>query len=351
MKKLVKQNSGITLVALVITIIILLILAGITISQLTGSGLFENAKLAKEKAHNAQQKEDQILKDYENEIKERLDGNDNVKIQSFEQLLERNSIDTSVSKEEVINNTDNVLEKILNDKESVNYIVSNYDTYKEIVNNEKGIEAVSKSKYASYKFISNNQWKSDILASQYISVFDNNSEKVAKLSSNSENLLYESENLYFQDASNIYKSFDRNLSSDTVESVSSVATNFGFTYDSTNNFVLYSGGDNYVGYNFEKEMLCYKFLYVGTCTSHPQEYGGTPKNFTIEASNDGENWDVIYTGYNEQKQINGFYVEDEIQTDKTYKMLRMHILDVNNATNSNRVVYNELQFYCVEKTD
>ena len=40
------KNKGLTLVALVITVIILLILAGISIASLTGSGLFENAKLA-----------------------------------------------------------------------------------------------------------------------------------------------------------------------------------------------------------------------------------------------------------------------------------------------------------------
>ena len=46
MKKL-KQNKGITLVALVITIVILLILAGISIQALTNTGLFEKAKDAK----------------------------------------------------------------------------------------------------------------------------------------------------------------------------------------------------------------------------------------------------------------------------------------------------------------
>ncbi|MCI8616767.1 MAG: hypothetical protein HFJ60_00645 [Clostridia bacterium] len=45
MEKLFKRkNSGITLIALVITIIILLILAGISISSLTGSGLFQKAQ-------------------------------------------------------------------------------------------------------------------------------------------------------------------------------------------------------------------------------------------------------------------------------------------------------------------
>lgn len=47
MKKTNKQD-GITLVALVITIVILLILAGITIAQLTGKGLFTKAQLAEE---------------------------------------------------------------------------------------------------------------------------------------------------------------------------------------------------------------------------------------------------------------------------------------------------------------
>ena len=43
----IKKIRGITLISLVITIIILLILAGVTIAQLTESGLFEKAILAK----------------------------------------------------------------------------------------------------------------------------------------------------------------------------------------------------------------------------------------------------------------------------------------------------------------
>lgn len=67
-KYTLKNKKGITLVALVITIIILLILAGITISQLTGSGLFENAKQAEQKSKNAQEKEEETLSDYSNLI-------------------------------------------------------------------------------------------------------------------------------------------------------------------------------------------------------------------------------------------------------------------------------------------
>ena len=57
MKKIVNEK-GITLVALVITIIILLILAGISIQAITNTGLFANAKKAKEKSMEGQLKEE-----------------------------------------------------------------------------------------------------------------------------------------------------------------------------------------------------------------------------------------------------------------------------------------------------
>ena len=56
-----KNQRGITLVALVITIVILLILSGIVILTLTQTGLLENAKQAKEITENAQKEENNIL--------------------------------------------------------------------------------------------------------------------------------------------------------------------------------------------------------------------------------------------------------------------------------------------------
>ncbi len=58
-------------------IIILLILAGVTIGQLTGNGLFDKVKLAKEQYENAEQKENAILGDYENKVREYIDGTRN----------------------------------------------------------------------------------------------------------------------------------------------------------------------------------------------------------------------------------------------------------------------------------
>ncbi len=60
-----KTNRGITLVALVITIVILLILAGISISTLTNTGIFQRAKDAKQKSENSQKEEDKLISEYE----------------------------------------------------------------------------------------------------------------------------------------------------------------------------------------------------------------------------------------------------------------------------------------------
>ena len=62
------KNKGITLVALVITIIILLILAGISISALTNTGIFQKAKDAKQKSANAELDQNTKLDSYEEEI-------------------------------------------------------------------------------------------------------------------------------------------------------------------------------------------------------------------------------------------------------------------------------------------
>lgn len=68
MKKILKNTKGITLVALVITIIILLILAGISISALTNTGIFQKAKDAKQKSNDAALDQNTKLDEYENEL-------------------------------------------------------------------------------------------------------------------------------------------------------------------------------------------------------------------------------------------------------------------------------------------
>ena len=74
MKKTLKNAKGITLVALVITIIILLILATISIQSLTNTGLFEKTKEAKEKTKNATENQAKILNEYEDELNKYVSG-------------------------------------------------------------------------------------------------------------------------------------------------------------------------------------------------------------------------------------------------------------------------------------
>ena len=67
---MIKQSKGITLVALVITIIVLLILSGITIITINNTKLFEKAELAKQKSEQAETEENETLTDYEEKIRE-----------------------------------------------------------------------------------------------------------------------------------------------------------------------------------------------------------------------------------------------------------------------------------------
>ena len=63
-----EKDKGITLVALVVTIVILLILAGISISTLTNTGIFQKAKDAKKASENAEKEQKQTLSEYEREL-------------------------------------------------------------------------------------------------------------------------------------------------------------------------------------------------------------------------------------------------------------------------------------------
>ena len=64
-----QKDKGITLIALVVTIVILLILAGISISMLTGqNSILNRAKEAKEKNLKSQKEEQSVLNNYEEKI-------------------------------------------------------------------------------------------------------------------------------------------------------------------------------------------------------------------------------------------------------------------------------------------
>ena len=70
--KNIKNSKGITLVALVITIVILLILAGISIQTITQTNLFAKAERAKSEMEEAQKEENETLSSYMDQMNEYL---------------------------------------------------------------------------------------------------------------------------------------------------------------------------------------------------------------------------------------------------------------------------------------
>lgn len=97
-----RQNSGITLIALVVTIIVLLILAGVSISMLTGkNGILTQAETAKT---DTQKKE--ALEKIQLETAGSLDNNGNYSLNLAKSNLEKN---LSIPTEDIIGNGDGTL--------------------------------------------------------------------------------------------------------------------------------------------------------------------------------------------------------------------------------------------------
>lgn len=75
-KNKINNMKGITLIALVITIVILIILSGITISVILGNeGIFNKTKTATQEYQNAQDYEEKQIAKYTNDIDSYIGGN------------------------------------------------------------------------------------------------------------------------------------------------------------------------------------------------------------------------------------------------------------------------------------
>ncbi len=134
------KNKGITLIALVITIIILLILAGIAISQLTENGLFGKIGQAKNEHINAQNAENTVLESYESEID--LYGN------TKKVVTAKNKEDTvNIREDYLLQNYFNINEEYKDKIKSIVFIDES-DENKQVynVNNLRGGEHIIKCK-------------------------------------------------------------------------------------------------------------------------------------------------------------------------------------------------------------
>ena len=139
-----KNNKAITLVALVVTIIILLILSGISIQAITNTGLFKKAKEAKEKTDKGQAQENKSLIDYEDKIQELTDYN---QTNVISRLLKKCELSEKYTKEDIINNKDGILEIILNNSDGTKIIIENSEEFKnEIIGSENDMKILKQSK-------------------------------------------------------------------------------------------------------------------------------------------------------------------------------------------------------------
>ena len=143
MKNKSKRTKGITLIALVITIIVLLVLSGITIAAVGENGLFSRAKEAKFKNKMAGYRESTNM--YVSwKITENTDTNTD-KINSGDKLKE--SIDkgiiTDISKEDVATNIEEIITNITKEDKEMIVIYKGemwYVSNDKIANNDKQVE-------------------------------------------------------------------------------------------------------------------------------------------------------------------------------------------------------------------
>ena len=81
------SNTAITLIALIITIIVLLILAGVTLNMVMGeNGIITKAQLAKEETNEAQKNEEENLEELERKVSSYGDNREN------NSVMDKNSI-------------------------------------------------------------------------------------------------------------------------------------------------------------------------------------------------------------------------------------------------------------------
>lgn len=405
--ELMKKNRGITLIALVITIVILLILSSVAIVTLTGdNGLFSRAKQAKMQTRYKNAKEtveikimeiisenimedsnDTLLKIYENfanmnditiegyytektskvnegvesditkinnlsmivvsvdeysEYKFVIEEEGNIKgvleegsiiplveyesklgfltdsgknwNKQLKNILKRCGLSEEYVESDIINNKDEILEKILSNSDGTKFILDNDNKFlSKITNSEIAMEVLYKTENKKL-FMNNKNWFNGLLNKQ-LNFFDDIAEKISTLSSNNENIIYSS---YDSNTYDKYKAFDNNNKTAWLS-----AEPKGFEF---------------IGYNFQKEIIPYKVDIVNFNLN-----GYRCKNFCIEGKEkDSNEWNDL-TGnlvLLDNDEVQSFIIRDET----TIEQIRIKIIDLYGG-NGNSLGVAEFQVY------
>ena len=155
MRVINRKEKGITLVALVITIIILLILAAVTINMLLGdNGLISKTKESVAKYKNAQELENSMLSQFETEMDNYLNGGNE---KSITRKITTENVASHIG--EYIDLGTNLIDKnrnklnIMNNDEPL-FKYSNFNNYQNIkvnINNKTTNESEKISEKSFYK--------------------------------------------------------------------------------------------------------------------------------------------------------------------------------------------------------
>ena len=141
-----RKNKGITLIALAITIIILLILAGITITQLTGSGIFGKAKIVKQRTRYETAKEIVNLKLMEIQVDCEEKEDDYTINKIAEGMKEAKDITIEKYYNTETSKIKNEIEENLINLEGIVVSVDKYSEYKFLIGEKRKIEGVLEGK-------------------------------------------------------------------------------------------------------------------------------------------------------------------------------------------------------------
>ena len=274
-----KNIKGITLVALVVTIIILLILAGISISVLTQTGLFGKAKQAERKSKDAQELENLTLGSYENSINNidysirENDGFVNTeKKDLWTTWLYCANIDYRQYQSNNLLTNQKLMEDLMENRNSVDYLFqSTVFLLPKVIDSEIAMNALKNSDYALEKCIADRDITMKIINSNFKSVLDSKIRNVPKMTSNNSPEGECFSTTPFNSSLLPYRAFDGDAS----------------TGQSNTDFAYRGTGKCYIGYKFKEPINIYKF--------ELKQRGWDPGNeglndATMYYSDDGINW-------------------------------------------------------------
>ncbi len=378
------NGKGITLIALVITIIILLILAGVSIAMLSGEGgILKKAKSAESvtEEQQAREKLELVLSDLAIEKRTNSDYNEtqymDEKLKNQGMLIIKDvvvvdgwyfEIDRTVPK--IIKNIGNIplksaweklidqgfepeqiveeesmLIQVLKEEYDINYILENTKEIMPIIVNSKvAMEYIANRKDICDKIFGNTEQNISVNTT-WVNAILNNSNAIAGLDA-SNPITVPNMTDYMQPSGEAKASSTYNTLSNSSEYAWKV---FNSSLDTDQDCWHSNEGQTlpqWVQYKFDQPVFVYKFYLQNR--KQDTTWVNAPKDFILLGSNDEINWDTLGTYQNTsfQKLMGKTYVVKNIN--KRYLYYRINVLTAKRTDGTTDVPYTaigRIQFY------